>query len=296
MIMMNIKNDEKVINTTHHDNSIDDQLISSQEQVETQLDMSKQPISNAKSKKTLTKPNQKYLKEATKRRERQKQRKLVRANSNKKYSFIEALTVLVSLTKLSNFSETVTLHINTSINASKSDQNINSYIDLPHRLNLKRRILIVDQKQYAVDNSESNVVSIELEEIQKTIKSKKFNFYKIITSLQSMPKILPYARLLGPKGLLPSHKAGTIGINLLDLARKIANHRVFIQNDKGGVIHAPLGKSSLDINSLQENANTLVKQIMTLCPTKILPGNFVKSMYLATTHSPAIQIKRESFI
>ena len=244
---------------------------------------------NHPTRKKRTKISSYYKESVVNRKKLKKIKQELIENRKDSYSFVEAFKEIEKITSYSRMNDqTLSMHINTTINASKSDQNINTYCDVPHYLKIKRSVLVVSNDKI---NATNNITVISPQELSNVITKKSaLKYTKILTNQDCMGVFLKHARIIGPRGLLPNIKSGTITNDLNSLAQIILKKRVFIKNDKGGVFHIPIGKVSLKVDHLLINAKTIIKQLNASRPSKIAAVGFITAIHLCSTNSPSLPI------
>lgn len=189
-------------------------------------------------------------------------------DKSKIYSLAEALTLLPQLT-LTKFDETVELHINTT------DKGISGNVVLPHGTGKKIRIIIVDQS----DDSQG------IESLVKEVEAGKINFDVLLATPDSMPRLARIAKYLGPRGLMPNPKNGTVSQNPKEAAKKYESGQINFKTEaKFPIIHMAVGKLSFGKEKLRENIKEAVQAVNV---------NNIKNITLKSTMSPGIKISHE---
>lgn len=200
----------------------------------------------------------------------------------KVYSLAEALE-LATKTSSVKFDATVELHINLGVDPRQADQNIRSSIVLPEGIGKTVRVAaFTDDKVTGADLSGVDNISKELE--KGTI-----NFDVLVSTPANMAKLGKYARLLGPRGLMPNPKSGTVTADVDKAVAEAKAGRVEYRVDSTGIVHLGIGKVSFGASKLQKNADAVISNIKANKPASV-KGIFVKAIHLATTMGPSIPV------
>jgi large subunit ribosomal protein L1 len=205
------------------------------------------------------------------------------------YSVDEALNLLNKTSNL-KFIETAEIHINLNLTSNQ----IRNSIILPHGTGHKIRIavLVPDHLIDQILKNEADIVGNDnlIQEIQKDI----INFDLLITIPEMMPKLAKLGKILGPKGLMPSPKSGTVTNNLFETLIEFKKGKFEYKTDKNNIFHIPFGKLNFNIKELKENLIYLYETIQQNKPIG-LKGLFIKSIYICSTMGPSIAIDLKSF-
>ena len=209
---------------------------------------------------------------------------------NKSYDFTEAIKVLKSL-KPRKFDESVDLVLKLNIDAKKTDQNIRGSFVLPNGTGKTKRVLVVT-KTKAAEASEADYCGAE-DMIEKIEKENWFDFDTIVATPEMMPLLGKLGKVLGPKGLMPNPKLGTVTTNVKDAISNIKKGMVEYKNDSYGNVHMSIGKLSFSEDKLEENLRAIVNEIVKNKPTAV-KGTFVKNISVSTTMSPGLKVDKAS--
>lgn len=213
---------------------------------------------------------------------------LKKIDKTKIYDIDSALKILKDLAN-SKFDETVELHIRLGIDTKKTDQQVKGVIELPYGLGKKIKICVFTKNPEKAKNLGAEIAGGE-ELIDKILKTKKIDFDVVIAEPSMMKSLAKIARILGPKGLMPSPKTNTVSDNLEEVIEKFKKGQVNFKNDKTGNLHIPVGKISFDTKKLKENIISAIETIKSLKP-KTAKGIFIKNISLCTTMSPGIKVR-----
>ena len=211
-------------------------------------------------------------------------------DKNKEYDVSEAIKLLKSL-KTRKFDETVDLALNLNIDAKKTDMNVRGSFVLPNGTGKTKRVLVIT-KTKADEASDADFVGAE-DMLEKIEKENWFEFDTIVATPEMMPALGKLGKVLGPKGLMPNPKLGTVTTNVKDAISNIKKGMVEYKNDSYGNVHVSIGKLSFTEAKLEENLRAIINEIVKNKPTGV-KGTFIKSVNLSSTMSPGIRIDRNS--
>ena len=215
---------------------------------------------------------------------------LTSVDKNKEYDVSEAIKLLKGL-KSRKFDETVDLAIKLNIDAKKTDMNVRGSFVLPNGTGKTKRVLVIT-KTKADEASEAEFVGAE-DMLEKIEKDNWFDFDTIVATPEMMPALGKLGKILGPKGLMPNPKLGTVTTNVKDAISNIKKGMVEYKNDSYGNVHVSIGKLSFTNEKLEENLRAIVAEIIKNKPNGV-KGTFIKNVSLSSTMSPGIKIDRNS--
>ena len=209
---------------------------------------------------------------------------------NKEYEVTEAIKVLKGF-KTRKFDETVDLALKLNIDAKKTDMNIRGSFVLPNGTGKSKKVLVITKtKADEAKNAEYCGAEDMLEKIEK---ENWFDFDTIIATPEMMPALGKLGKVLGPKGLMPNPKLGTVTTNVAAAIDNVKKGMVEYKNDSYGNVHVSVGKLSFDANKLEENVRAIINEIIKNKPTGV-KGTFVKNVSISSTMSPGIKIQKDS--
>ena len=207
----------------------------------------------------------------------------------KVYSLEEAIK-LATETSPVKFDATVEAHVRLGVDPRQADQNIRTTVVLPNGNGKTVRVAVFAPLDLAKKAKEAGADIAEDEEFLKRLEKGEIAFDVLISTPQYMPKLGKFARMLGPKGLMPNPKAGTVTVDLEKAVKEAKAGKVEYRVDKQSIVHIGLGKVSFGAEKLLENANTFFDSLKAQKPAS-LKGNYVKSVYLTTTMGPSIAVE-----
>ena len=210
---------------------------------------------------------------------------------NKSYDVTEAIKLLRNL-KTRKFDETVDAVLKLNIDAKKTDQNVRGSFVLPNGTGKSKRILVITKTKTA-EAKEADYCGAE-EMIEKIEKENWFEFDTIVATPEMMPALGKIGKVLGPKGLMPNPKLGTVTTNVEEAISNIKKGMVEYKNDSYGNVHLSIGKLSFSEDKLEENLRAIVNEIVKNKPTGV-KGTFVKNISISSTMSPGIKVDKTSF-
>lgn len=209
---------------------------------------------------------------------------------NKEYDITEAIKVLKSL-KTRKFDESVDLAIKLNIDAKKTDMNVRGSFVLPNGTGKTKRVLVIT-KTKAEEAKEAEYCGAE-DMLEKIEKENWFEFDTIIATPEMMPALGKLGKVLGPKGLMPNPKLGTVTTNVKEAISNVKKGMVEYKNDSYGNVHVSIGKLSFDESKIEENVRAIINEIVKNKPASV-KGTFVKNVSLSSTMSPGLKIDRNS--
>ncbi len=215
---------------------------------------------------------------------------LSNVEKNKEYDVTDAIKVLKSL-KTRKFDETVDLVLKLNIDAKKTDMNVRGSFVLPNGTGKSKKVLVIT-KTKADEAADADYCGAE-DMLEKIEKENWFDFDTIVATPEMMASLGKLGKVLGPKGLMPNPKLGTVTTNVSDAISNIKKGMVEYKNDSYGNVHVSIGKLSFDANKLEENLRAIVNEIVKNKPTGV-KGTFIKNVSLSSTMSPGIKIDKSS--
>lgn len=209
-------------------------------------------------------------------------------DKNKKYSLDEALELLPKLS-YTKFPASVEIHVVTSANPKYNDQNIRSTTVLPHGTGKTKKVAAFVSDEDIEKAKQAGADIIGNQDLLQKIQDGKIEFDVLVTTPPMMRDLAKVAKILWPKWLMPSPKAGTVNTKIEETIKEIKKWRIEFKLDKGGIIHVVVGKISFKPEQLKENIISLIEAINASKPSWV-KWKLIKSVYLAPTMGPSIQI------
>ncbi|WP_457629757.1 50S ribosomal protein L1 [Oceanithermus sp.] len=214
---------------------------------------------------------------------------LEKVDPNKVYTIDEAAKVVKELAS-ARFDETVEAHIKLGIDPRKSDQNVRSTVALPHGTGKQVRVLAIAKGEKIKEAEEAGADYVGGEEMVQKILDGWMDFDAVVATPDMMGVVgSKLGRVLGPRGLLPNPKAGTVGFNIGEIVKQIKAGRIEFRNDKTGVVHAPVGKASFEPEKIADNVRAFIKAVEQAKPDTA-KGTYLKSVHLTTTMGPSVKV------
>ena len=210
------------------------------------------------------------------------------------YAVDEAL-VLVKKMASAKFDETVDVSINLGVNAKKSDQNVRGATVLPKGTGKTVRVAVFAEGSDAEVAKEAGADIIGLDDLAEAVQAGEINFDVCIATPATMRVVGKLGQVLGPRGLMPNPKVGTV---TQDVGKAVTNAKagqVQFRTDKAGIIHCPIGKASFETDALKENLLALVEALDKAKPSSA-KGQYLKRLTLSTTMGPGVKVDRASVV
>jgi large subunit ribosomal protein L1 len=213
-------------------------------------------------------------------------------DSTKAYPLLEAVEVVkgISYTK---FDDSIDLDIRLGVDPRKANQMVRGTVTLPHGTGKTVRVLVICTPDKEEEAKEAGADHVGLDEYIDKIKQGWTDIDVVITMPSVMPKMGPLGKILGPRGLMPNPKTGTVTMEVGKAVKDVKAGKIDFKVDKYGIIHASIGKVSFDPEKLVDNAKELLNTVMKLKPTAA-KGTYLKSIFLSSTMSPGVQVEPKS--
>ena len=212
----------------------------------------------------------------------------------KLYTIDEALGLLKEFSTV-KFKESVDVSVNLGIDARKSDQAVRGATVLPNGTGKTVRVAVFTQGANADAAKEAGADIIGMDDLAEDIKKGNMNFDVVIASPDAMRVVGKLGQILGPRGLMPNPKVGTVAQDVGAAVRNAKAGQVRYRTDKAGIIHCPIGRVDFEINALKENLSALLADLMKAKPTSA-KGIYMKKLSVSTTMGPGLQIDHSTLI
>jgi ribosomal protein L1, bacterial/chloroplast len=217
---------------------------------------------------------------------------LSKIEAGKVYTLKEA-TSLVKEISLTKFDASVDVDVRLGVDPRKANQMVRGVVSLPHGTGKQIRVLVLCNPDQEVAAKEAGADYVGLDEYIDKIKGGWTDIDVIITQPAIMGKIGALGRVLGPRGLMPNPKSGTVTNDVATAVKEVKQGKIDFKVDKAGIVHTSIGKASFSPEQLRDNAKEFIATLMKLKPTAA-KGTYVKSVFLSSTMSPGIKIDPKS--
>jgi large subunit ribosomal protein L1 len=201
---------------------------------------------------------------------------------------------LVKQVNTAKFDASVDLHVRLGVDPRKADQALRGTVSLPHGTGKTKSVLVLCQPDKVEAAQAAGADYVGLDEFMQKIQDGWTDVDVVIATPQVMPQIARLGKILGPRGLMPNPKVGTVTENVADAVKDVKGGKVSFRVDKFGIIHASVGRVSFSADQLTENAHALLDTLSKMKPSTA-KGTYFKSIYLASTMSPSIAIDSKTF-
>ncbi|MCS7297090.1 MAG: 50S ribosomal protein L1 [Bacteroidia bacterium] len=206
------------------------------------------------------------------------------------YPLTEAIEVLKKV-RFERFDATFELAVDLNIDPRQANQLVRGTVTLPHGTGKPVRVLALVPPDKEKEALQAGADYAGLDEYLPKIEQGWLDFDVVVCTPDVMPKVARLGKILGPRGLMPNPKSGTVTPDITRAVKELKAGKIEIRNDKTGVVHIPIGKASFDTQKLRENAVEAIKAIEALRPQGV-KGTYILSVYLSTTMSPSILLDR----
>ena len=212
-----------------------------------------------------------------------------KVDSSKSYDLSAASALVKDITNV-KFDASVDLAIRLGVDPRKANQMVRGVVTLPHGTGKDVKVLALVTPDKEAEATAAGADYVGLDEYLQKIKGGWTDVDVIITMPSVMGKLGPLGRVLGPRGLMPNPKTGTVTMDVAKAVQDVKAGKIDFKVDKTGIIHAAIGKVSFDAQKIEENANELIQTIIKLKPTTA-KGTYVKSVFMSSTMSPSIEVE-----
>jgi len=209
------------------------------------------------------------------------------------YSIPNAISLITKF-GTAKFFETVEAHVSLNINTKRSNQQLRSTLNLPYSFTNFKKIAVLTHESNISEILELGASIAGYDNLIKNISENNISFDILLATPEVMPELAKLGRILGPKGLMPSPKSGTVTKNIKDTIFEYKNGKFEYKADKSGIVHISFGKINMDENALIQNLLSIYLSIQKNKPVEV-KGKYFKSFYICTTMSPSIKLDIENF-
>ena len=213
-------------------------------------------------------------------------------DANKLYSVEEAAD-LVKQTAKAKFDESVEVHIRLGIDPKQSDQIVRGTVLLPNGIGKTRTVFVIAKGEKQTEAEKAGADKVGSTDLIEEISKGDLNFDVLVVTPDCMKDLSKVAKILGPKGLMPNPKSGTVTFDIGRTVQELKKGKVAYKNDSFGIVHCSVGKASFEKDKLVENIKTLVSAVLKAKPSAA-KGQYVKSISVSSTMGPGIYIDQNS--
>ena len=219
---------------------------------------------------------------------RKQKEALAKIEKGRVYSLDEASALVKEITN-TKFDASVDIAVRLGVDPRKANQMVRGVVSLPHGTGKDMRVLALVTPDKEAEAKEAGADYVGLDEYLDKIKSGWTDVDVIITMPSVMGKLGPLGRVLGPRGLMPNPKTGTVTMDVAKAVSEVKAGKIDFKVDKTGIVHAAIGKASFSADKIAGNANELIQTLIKLKPTTA-KGTYVKSIFMSSTMSPSIAV------
>ena len=209
-------------------------------------------------------------------------------DTEKTYSIDEAMKIIQSV-KSEKFDESVDISVKLGIDSNKSDQNVRGAVSLPNSLGKEVKVAVFADGDHAKSAEEAGADFVGMEDLSEKFQKEEIVVDVVISTNAAMKVVGKLGQTLGPKGLMPNPKTGTVSDDVTSAIKNVKAGQVRFRTDKNGIIHGSIGKVSFDDNKIKENASALIEELKKLKPASA-KGVYIGNIALSSTMGPGIKI------
>jgi len=210
------------------------------------------------------------------------------------YSLEEAMNIFQTV-KSNKFDESVDIALRLGIDPSKSDQNVRGAITLPHSLGKTVTVAVFADGDQAKEANEAGAEFVGMEDLAEKFKKEEIEVDVVISSQAAMKVVGQLGQVLGPKGLMPNPKTGTVTEKVGEAVNNAKSGQVRFRTDKNGILHGCIGKVSFSSSQIQENAAAMLEEVKKLKPATA-KGAYIRSVALSSTMGPGVKVTPASLV
>ncbi len=207
---------------------------------------------------------------------------------NKLYPFVEAASLLKELSKV-KFEESVDVAINLGVDPRKSDQVVRGSVVLPGGTGKNVRVAVFAVGNKAEEAKKAGADIVGMDDLAAEIKGGKMEFDVVVASPDAMRVVGQLGQILGPRGMMPNPKLGTVTPDVGEAVKNVKGGQVRFRTDKNGIIHASIGKANFEVDTLKQNIDALILELKKLKPSSA-KGVYMKKLTLSTTMGPGLSV------
>ena len=219
---------------------------------------------------------------------------LSKIEAGKAYSLGEAAEKVKEIT-FTKFDSSLDIDVRLGVDPRKADQMVRGVVSLPHGTGKQVRVLVLCNPDAEAAAKEAGADYVGLDEYLEKIKGGWTDVDVIITQPSVMGKLGPLGRILGPRGLMPNPKSGTVTMDVAKAVKEVKQGKIDFKVDKTGIVHASIGKVSFTPEQMRDNAKEFISTLVKLKPATA-KGTYIKSIYLSSTMSPGVKVDSKSVV
>ena len=213
---------------------------------------------------------------------------LEKLDTEKTYSIDEAMKIIQSV-KSEKFDESVDISVKLGVDSNKSDQNVRGAVSLPNSLGKEVKVAVFADGDHAKSAEEAGADFVGMEDLSEKFQKEEIIVDVVISTNAAMKVVGKLGQTLGPKGLMPNPKTGTVSDDVTSAIKNVKAGQVRFRTDKNGIIHGSIGKVSFDDDKIKENASALIEELKKLKPASA-KGVYIGNIALSSTMGPGIKI------
>jgi len=225
---------------------------------------------------------------------KKKKQSLEIVNPENTYSLEEAMKIFQTV-RSTKFDESVDIALRLGIDTDKSDQNVRGAITLPHSLGKTVTVAVFADGEQAKEASDAGAEFVGMEDLAEQFKKEEIQVDVVISSQGAMKIVGQLGQVLGPKGLMPNPKSGTVTEKVSEAVNNAKSGQVRFRTDKNGILHGCIGKVSFSSNQIQENAAAMLEEVKRLKPATA-KGAYILSVALSSTMGPGVKVTPASLV
>ena len=222
------------------------------------------------------------------------QENLKKVDIEKKYSLSEACQMITSFTP-TKFDETVDIAVRLGVDPKQSDQNVRGAVGLPNGTGKFVRVLVFAKGEKANEAEKAGADIVGGDDLAERVQGGFLDFDKVVSTPDMMGQVGKLGKVLGPKGLMPNPKLGTVTMDVSRAIKELKAGKVEFRVDKAGIVHTVVGKKSFSAEKLKENAAVLIDALIKAKPSSA-KGSYLKSITVSTTMGPGVKIDPAEFV
>ena len=219
---------------------------------------------------------------------------LWKIEAGKAYTLAEAVELVKDIT-FTKFDASLDIDVRLGVDPRKADQMVRGVVSLPHGTGKQVRVLVLCNPDAEAAAKEAGADYVGLDEYINKIKGGWTDVDVIITQPSVLGKLGPLGRVLGPRGLMPNPKSGTVTMDVAKAVKEVKQGKIDFKVDKTGIVHASIGKVSFTPEAMRENAKEFINTLVKLKPATA-KGTYIKSIYLSSTMSPGVKVEPKSVV